>query len=92
MAAKVYVGRVKEKGREFIAKAKAQGYEQDAITIGGAIALCQQNPNDPYDTFQAMIDLIDVCKDDDEFIKEAGELIHIDELFGNDEIVEEDEE
>lgn len=78
MAAKVYVGRVKEKGREFIEKAKAHGYEQDAITIGGAIALCQQNPNDPCDTFQALIDLIDVCKDDDEFVAEAGLLIGID--------------
>lgn len=78
MAAQVYVGRVKEKGREFIKKAKSHGYGKDAITIGGGIALCQQNPNDPYDTFQALIDLIDTCKDDDEFVAEAGLLIGID--------------
>ena len=78
MAAQVYVGKVREKGREFKKKAREHGYEEDAIIIGGAIALCEQNPNDPCDTFQALIDLIDTCKDDDEFVAEAGLLIGID--------------
>ena len=77
MAAQEYVGRVKEKGREFIKKAKERGYEQDVITIAGGIALCQQNPNDPCDTFQIMIDWIDECKDDDEFIQRATDLLFI---------------
>lgn len=71
-------GRKSELADEFIKKAKAHGYEKDAIIIGGAIALCEQNPNDPCDTFQALIDLIDTCKDDDEFVAEAGLLIGID--------------
>lgn len=62
---------------EFVRKAKEHGYEQDACIIGGAIALCQQNPNDSCDTLRALIDLIDKCKDDDEFIAEAGLLIGI---------------
>ena len=77
MAAQVYVGKVREKGKEFKAKAREHGYAEDAIIIGGAIALCEQNPNDPCDTFQKLIDLIDVCKDDDEFVAEAGLLIGI---------------
>ncbi len=77
MAAQVYVGRVKEKGREFIKKAKEHGYEQDAITIGGGLALCQQNPYDPYETFQAFIDLIDTCKDDHEFVAKASAYVGI---------------
>lgn len=77
MSAKIFVGKVREKGIEFKKKAREHGYAEDAIIIGGGIALCQQNPNDPYETFQALIDLIDVCKDDDEFIAEAGLLIGI---------------
>ena len=61
----------------FVEKAKEHGYEYDACIIGGAIALCDQNPNDPCDSFQALIDLIDVCKDDDEFIAKAGLLFGI---------------
>ena len=78
MAAKVYVGKVREKGREFKQKAREHGYEEDAILIAGGIALCQQNPNDPYDTFQTFIDLIDECKDDDEFIEKATHLLNLD--------------
>ena len=77
MSAQVYVGKVREKGKEFKKKARERGYAEDAILIGGAIALCEQNPNDPYDTFQALIELIDKCKDDDEFVAEAGLLIGI---------------
>ena len=71
-------GRKRELCETFAKKAKEHGYEQDAYIIGCAIALCEQNPNDPCDTFQALIDLIDVCKDDDEFVAEAGLLIGID--------------
>ena len=70
-------GRKSEMADLFIKKAKERGYEKDAMIIGGAIALCKQNQNDPCDTFQALIDLIDTCKDDDEFIAEAGLLIGI---------------
>ncbi len=77
MGAQVYVGNIREKGKEFKKKAREHGYAEDAILIGGAIALCEQNPKDPCDTFQALIDLIDKCKDDDEFIAEAGLLIGI---------------
>ncbi len=77
MAAKVYVGRVREKGREFKKKAREHGYEDDAILIGGGLALCQQNPHDPYETFQKFIDLIDTCKNDDEFVEAATEFVGI---------------
>lgn len=69
--------RKRELVEAFAKKAKEHGYEKDAYMIGCAIALCEQNPNDPCETLQAMIDLIDVCKNDDEFIAEAGLLIGI---------------
>ncbi len=69
--------RERELATIFAKKAKEYGYKQDACIIGAAIALCEQNPKDPCDTFQALIDLIDKCKDDDEFIAEAGLLIGI---------------
>ena len=77
MAAQVYVGKVREKGKEFKKKAREHGYAEDAILIGGGLALCQQNPHDPYETFQTFIDLIDTCKDDDEFVAEASAYVGI---------------
>lgn len=73
-------GRERELCEAFAKKAKEHGYEKDAYIIGCAIALCEQNPYGACYIFEKMIDLIDVCKDDDEFIAEAGELIGIDDL------------
>lgn len=72
-----YVGKLREKGEEFKKKAYEHGYDEEVITICGGIALCDQNPNDPCDTFQALIDLLDVCKDEPTLLTEAGRLIGI---------------
>ena len=67
----------REIAEAFIKKAREYGYDEEVITICGGIALCDQNPNDPCDTFQALIDLLDVCKDEPTLLTEAGRLIGI---------------
>lgn len=74
-----YVGKLRELGEEFKKKAKEKGYDKETVTICGGIALCDQNPNDPCDTFQALIKLLDVCEDEPTLLTEAMGLIGIED-------------